>query len=110
MWAFAEYDLTVIQGQTAGFSFAFKDESDTAINLSGYSAECKIRNNGGDLVVSMTAAITAADGLVSLSLTDVQTKTLPTGTLYYDLALEKSGVVEKPLRGKFIVLRGASNV
>lgn len=111
MWNFAEYDLTVIQGQTVQFSFVFKDEEDVVIDLSGYSAECKVRNNGGDLVASMTATITAAAGLVVLSLTDLQTKVLPVGTLYYDLALTSSGgVVEKPLRGKFIVLRGASNV
>ena len=110
MWTFAEYDLIVIQGQTVDFQFVLKDASDTVIPLSGYTAAASVRDNAGDLVISMTASITAEEGLVVLSLTDTQTKTLPIGTLYWDLALTSTSGVEKPLRGKFVVLTGATNV
>ena len=86
----------------------FKDSSDAAIDLTGYTVYAQAWNEerttkSADFTVSYT---NRSNGQVSISLTDTQTATFP-DQLYYDVLLEDTGGTrEYYLEGIIFVSQG----
>ena len=88
----------------------FKDSTDSAIDLSGYTALAQAWNAGrvkkyADFSVAYT---NRSNGQITISLTDDQTATFP-DTLYYDVRLEdNAGTKQYYLQGVITVSEGYS--
>ena len=86
----------------------FKDSSDAAINLTGYTVASQIWNENrskkfADLAVAYTNRST---GTINVSLTEAQTTVLP-DSAYYDVKLtDGNGKSEYYLQGKMTVSEG----
>ena len=89
-------------------NLVFKDSSDAAINLTGYTVASQIWNENrskkfADLAVAYT---NRATGTIDVSLTEAQTTVLP-DSAYYDVKLTNgSGKSEYYLQGKITVSEG----
>ena len=88
--------------------FQFKDSSNAAINLTGYTALAQAWNSErtkkyADFAVAYTSR---ADGKITLSLTDAQTEWFP-ASMNWDLMLQNaSGLREYYLEGIITVKQG----
>ena len=103
----------IIMQRRADYSvqLVFKDSSNNAINITGYTVVAQCWDEGrnikyADFTVTYTNRVT---GTVDLSLTDVQTTTFETNTLYYDVMLiDVSGKREYYLEGVITMSEGYS--
>ncbi len=109
-------DLIIEQGATFSRTLTWKDDNNTAINLTGYTARMHLREHlsaSAPLVVLTTEnggiTLTAAQGKLTLTLTATVTAALAVNDGVYDLeVVSASGVVTRLLQGKFIVERSVT--
>lgn len=103
------YDITIEQGSTFTRTITWKDENDTAVNLTGYSARLQMRESvdASSTFISLTngSGITlggvAGTILIEISATDTAAIT-QSGV--YDLELVSgAGVVTRLLQGNVIL-------
>lgn len=103
--AAGKYNDTIEQGETYIRVFTWKDSTDTAINLTGYTARMQLRaenrldaaafsfNESSGLTLGGTA------GTITLTIAATSTATMD-GRYFYDLELiSGSGIVTKLLKG-----------
>ena len=84
----------------------FQSNSTVRVNLTGYSAQSQMRKHPDsstayDFAVGITSA---ADGKLTLSMTDTVTKTIKPGRYMYDVVLTRPG------GDKTVVLEGSVDV
>lgn len=102
------YNITLQRAADYSVLLQFKDSTDTAIDLTGYTAYAQAWNKdrttkSADFAIAYT---NRADGKITISLTDTQTTDFP-DELYYDVLLEDgSGVREYYLEGVIYVSQG----
>ena len=102
------YNITLQRAADYSVLLQFKDSTDTAINLTGYTAYAQAWNKGrttksADFGIAYTDR---SDGKITISLTDTQTTVFP-DELYYDVLLEDgSGNREYYLEGVIYVSQG----
>ena len=103
------YNMTVQRRADFSLQLDFKDSTGTVINLTGYTVYAQCWDEGrnikyGDFAITYT---NRANGIIDISLTDVQTATFETNTLYYDVMLENtSGLREYYLEGAITMSEG----
>ena len=103
------YNMTVQRIADFSLQLVFKDSTGTVINLTGYTVYAQCWDEGrnikyGDFAITYT---NRANGIIDISLTDVQTATFDTNTLYYDVLLEDpNGLREYYLEGVITMSEG----
>ena len=106
------YNMTVQRRADFSLQLQFKDSSDAVINLTGFTVYAQCWDEGrnikyADFAITYT---NRANGVIDISLTDVQTATFETNTLYYDVMLEDSnGLREYYLEGVITMSEGYSS-
>jgi len=105
----AKYNLVCEQGTTFTFNFTVKT-SDTAWNLTGYTATMTIRPFIGSSTTTISAtngngkiALGGSAGTVVVTLSSATTTTLTPGQYVYDFVFNSGSVVTRLLEGKFVV-------
>jgi len=102
------YNISLQRRADYSITLQFKDNTDTAINLTGWSVAAQAWNQGrttkyADFAVTYTDRST---GTVAIALTDEQTVLLP-NEAYYDVLLTNgSGLKEYYLEGIIYVSEG----
>ena len=103
------YNMTVQRRAAFSLQLVFKDSTGTVINLTGYTVYAQCWDEGrnikyGDFAITYT---NRANGVIDISLTDVQTATFETNTLSYDVMLEDpNGLREYYLEGVITMSEG----
>lgn len=103
------WNIELHQGADFAMSFYYKDDNDTAVDLTGYTAQMQVREeSGGDLLLDLTTGsgitITAASGKIDIVLMADQTTALEVQNAKYDLLIKSSeDTVTYLLKGDFIV-------
>ena len=103
-----QYNFPVQRRADHSITLQFKDSTDTAINLTGWTVAAQVWNQGrttkyADFAVTYT---NRATGTVAIALTDDQTATFP-NEVYYDVLLTNpSGLKEYYLEGIIYVSEG----
>ena len=103
------YNMTVQRRSDHSIQLVFKDSSNTAINLTGFTVAAQVweetrTTKYADFAVTYTNRIA---GTVDIALTDVQTATFTPEVLKYDVALTNgSGLKEYYLEGTIYVSEG----
>lgn len=89
------YDISIDQGSVFELALAASDKNGAALNLSGYSAQGKIKYQYGDTtsLLPLTVSIdnSYVSGLINVSLTAIQTAALPVTKAVYDIEILTSG-------------------
>ena len=104
------YNFTLQRRADHSFDLQFKDSSNAAINLTGFTVYAQAWDKArstkhADFAVTYTNRV---NGQIKLSLTDTQTAAFP-DELYYDVLLENgSGEREYYLEGVIVVSQGYS--
>jgi hypothetical protein len=103
-----QYNISLQRRADYSITLQFKDSTDTAIDLTGWSAAAQAWNQGrttkyADFTVTYT---NRATGTIAIALTDEQTALLP-DEAYYDVLLTNgSGLKEYYLEGIIYVSEG----
>ncbi|NQD39973.1 hypothetical protein [Glutamicibacter halophytocola] len=101
-----KYDFIIEQGATFGLMLTWKDESDTPIDLTGYTARLKAMC-GEQEVLSLTngesIALGGAEGTIQLSLSAERTAALAFNSATYDLELVQGEYVKRLLQGVVVL-------
>ena len=103
------YNMTVQRRSDHSIQLVFKDSSNTAINLTGFTVAAQVweetrTTKYADFAVTYT---NRTAGTVDIALTDVQTATFTPEVLKYDVALTNgSGLKEYYLEGTIFVSEG----
>jgi len=103
------YNMTVQRRADHSIQLVFKDNSDAAISLIGYTVAAQVwdsprSNKYADFAVTYTNRST---GTVDIALTDTQTETFTPDVLKYDVALTNpAGLKEYYLEGTIFVSEG----
>ena len=105
----ATYNMTVQRRSDHSIQLVFKDSSNNAIDLTGFTVAAQVwdeprSNKYADFAVTYTNRLT---GTVDIALTDTQTETFTPDVLRYDVALTNgSGLKEYYLEGIIFVSEG----
>lgn len=108
----AEYEkFTIDQGSDIAIQLELTDATGNIKDLTNYSAEAKLKrnfNSDSSDTTDFTIAITPAEGIVTLSLTNTQTDALKVGNYVYDVEISfvdsnSSTIIERVLEGKIRV-------
>ncbi len=103
------YDIKIYQGATFSQTFTWKDETDTPINLTGYSARMQIRASvdSSSTLVSLTSGsgitLGGAAGTIAVLISATDTASLSQNGVYDLELVSGSGVVTRLLQGNVIV-------
>ena len=103
------YNVTLQRRADYSVLLQFKDSTDSAIDLTGYTAYAQVWDKArstkyADFSVAYTDR---ANGQITISLTDTQTADFSVDELYYDVMLEDgSGIREYYLEGVIFVSQG----
>ena len=103
------YNMTVQRRSDHSVQLVFKDSSNDAISLIGYTVEAQVweetrTTKYADFAVTYTNRVT---GTIDIALTDTQTATFIPSTLKYDVLLTNpSGLKEYYLEGNINVSEG----
>ena len=103
------YNMTVQRRSDHAVQLVFKDSSNAAINLSGFTVEAQVweetrTTKYADFTVTYTSRAT---GTIDIGLTDTQTATFSPDLLKYDVLLTNpSGLKEYYLEGNIFVSEG----
>ena len=103
------YNMTVQRRADHSIQLVFKDNNDTAINLTGFTVAAQVweetrTTKYADFAVTYTNRST---GTVDIALTDTQTATFSPNVLKYDVLLTNgSGLKEYYLEGNIFVSEG----
>ena len=103
------YNITVQRRADHDIQLVFKDSTNSAINLTGYTVEAQVwEETRTTKYADFTTTYTnRAAGSVSIALTDTQTATFTPGILKYDVLLTApSGSKEYYLEGTIYVSEG----
>jgi hypothetical protein len=104
-------NIFIDQGADFSITVNVADVDGTTLNLTGYTAAAQMRKTYESSSVSATfgTSIAAADGQVTLSLTDTVTNALSPGRYVYDLNVTSSGgVTTRVVEGQAIVTPGVT--
>jgi len=104
-------NIFIDQGADFSLTVNVSDVDGSVLNLTGYTASSQIRKTYASSSASgtFTTAITAADGQVTLSLTDTVTTALPAGRYVYDLTVTSAaGITTRVVEGQAIVTPGVT--
>ena len=102
-------DFTVVRRSDFDIRLTIKDNSGTAINLTGYTVEGEVYNKDRSTkYADWTVAYTnRANGIVDVSLSDDQTTTFTPEIVHYDFKYTSpNGKENVYLRGKLFMLEG----
>ncbi len=105
-------NLVIYTGTDVDQVFVLADDaSESLLNLTGYSAICKIKKHGNS--ASTTAEFTTSftdvtGGKVKISLSAAQTAALKPGRYYYDLLLYYNGENSRAVEGEIIVKKSVT--
>ena len=103
------YNMTIQRRSDHSIQLVFKDSSNAAINLTGFTVEAQVweetrTTKYADFTVTYTNRTT---GTVDIALTDTQTATFSPDILKYDVLLTNgSGLKEYYLEGTIFVSEG----
>ena len=102
------YNISLQRRADYSVTLQFKDSTNTAINLTGWTVEAQAWNQGrttkyADFTVTYTDR---AAGTVAIALTDEQTALLPNEAYYDVLLTNSSGLKEYYLEGIIYVSEG----
>lgn len=103
------YNMTVQRRSDHAVQLVFKDSSNAAINLNGFTVEAQVwEETRTTKYADFTVAYTnRTSGTVDISLTDTQTATFSPNVLKYDVLLTNgSGLKEYYLEGNIFVSEG----
>tara|TARA_R100001594_G_scaffold129387_1_gene167979 strand:- start:379 stop:720 length:342 start_codon:yes stop_codon:yes gene_type:complete len=103
------YDFTIQRGCDHKFNVVFKDSSDSAINLTGWTVSSQVWDEGRTAKAADFAItyVNRSSGSVDLVLTDTQTATFTADEYQYDvLLMEPSGIKEYYLAGTIFMSQG----
>lgn len=93
-------NLIIDQGTDYSTSITLTDDEENVIDLTGYTANAQIRKTySSSNSVTFTTAITPAQGVITLSLTDSQTANIVPGRYVYDVILTASGTTSRIVEG-----------
>lgn len=94
-------NLIIDQGTTYSTSIDIADDNDMPIDLTGYTGSAQIRKHySSSNSTPFSVSIDSADGVVTLSLTSTQTRSLTAGRYVYDVELTNtSNVVSRIVEG-----------
>ena len=104
-------NLNVDQGTSFNVTVELEDANGDSFDLDGYTVSAQIRKTYSSLTsVDFTAEISnAADGKITLSLSDTQTSSLKAGRYVYDVeVVSEGGVVSRVLEGQVEVFPGVT--
>ena len=112
----ATYNFEIEQGSTFGRTLTFKQSNGSAMDLTGYGIRGQMRRylKSPTIIVTFTLSITAppTNGIVSWSLTSLQTAAIKAGEYVYDIELYLVGttpeIVDPCIKGKVIVIGEAT--
>ena len=109
----AEYEkLDIDQGSDIAIQLELVDQNNNKKDLTNFSAAAKMKrtfNSDSSDTTTFSAAITDADdGILTLSLTNIQTSALKVGTYVYDVEISfqdsaSNSIIERVLEGKIRV-------
>ena len=102
------YNISLQRRADYSITLQFKDSTDAAINLTGWTVAAQVWNQDrttkyADFTVTYTDRST---GTVAIALTDDQTATLPNEAYYDVLLTNPSGLKEYYLKGSIYVSEG----
>ena len=103
------YNMTIQRRSDHSIQVTFKDDSNNAIDLTGYTVEAQVWEKNrtfkyADWTIAYTNRI---GGIIDMSLTDVQTETVAPDLLKYDVLLTNpSGLKEYYLEGDIKMSEG----
>ena len=102
------YNICLQRRADYSITLQFKDSTDTAINLTGWTVEAQVWNQGrttkyADFAVTYT---NRATGTIAIALTDTDTATFPNEAYYDVLLTNPSGLKEYYLEGIIYVSEG----
>lgn len=102
------YNISLQRRADYSITLQFKDSTDVAINLTGFTVEAQAWNEGrttkyADFTVTYTDRNT---GTIAIALTDEQTAIFPTEAYYDVLLINPSGLKEYYLEGIIYVSEG----
>ena len=105
-------NLLIYQGSDFIIDFSVENDNGTPFNLTGYSAECKIKKHyTSSTSTTVTTAILspATSGQIQLSLTNVVTAGMKSGRYVYDVVItSNTGIKSRVLEGTVSVLEGVT--
>ena len=102
------YNISLQRRADYSITLQFKDSTDTAINLTGWTVEAQVWNQGrttkyADFAITYT---NRATGTIAIALTDTDTATFPNEAYYDVLLTNPSGLKEYYLEGIVYVSEG----
>lgn len=102
------YNISLQRRADYSITLQFKDSTNAAINLTGWTVAAQVWNQGrttkyGDFTVTYTNRVT---GTIAIALTDDQTATFPDEAYYDVLLTNPSGLKEYYLEGIIYVSEG----
>ena len=104
-------NIFIDQGADFSITVDVSDANGNQLNLTGYSAAAQMRKTyeSSSISATFTTSIAAADGQVTLSLTDTVTTALSPGRYVYDLVVtDGSSLSTRVVEGQAIVTPGVT--
>lgn len=107
--ALSTYDISAEQGSDYATTVTYTDDSGDPVNLTGYTSRMQVRKFAGSAspVITLTntsgMTITAATGVIAVSITAAALAAIPAGSYVYDLEIASGASVIKLLSGAFDV-------
>ena len=104
-------NIFIDQGADFSITVDVSDANGNQLNLTGYTAAAQMRKTyeSSSVSATFTTAIAAADGQVTLSLTDTVTTALSPGRYVYDLVVtDGSSISTRVVEGQAIVTPGVT--
>lgn len=93
-------NLIIDQGTDYSTSITLTDEDENVVILEGYTANAQMRKTySSSNSVTFTTAIAAAQGVITLSLTDSQTANITPGRYVYDVILTTGTTTSRIVEG-----------
>jgi hypothetical protein len=108
----SNYDLCIPKGSTFRITVEVRDDTNTAMDLGGYSARSSIRpiTYRGNIIANFSANILSpvTDGKIELSLTHLETDAIVAGRYVYDVEIYNETSVYRILEGNVLVTNSAT--
>lgn len=101
--------ITLRQGETLQLSIHVQDSNGATVDYTGYTARMQVRadhTSSAVLDIDSTSEITLGSGNpnIAINVAETVTKNLPAPFFgFYELELDSSGTVTKPLTGKIVI-------
>lgn len=93
-------NLIIDQGTDYSTSITLTDDAENVVSLAGYTANAQMRKTySSSNSVTFSTAITEAQGVITLSLTDTQTANITPGRYVYDVILTTGSTTTRIVEG-----------